>query len=126
MKSQAVFSMAILMFFTMSPISHADTQSDINAAFAQSGTPTKKKAKSTDVDKVRVAMIGQKFAAPSGFTLEMDGNHHLHKPVMIGEIRGDGRPHRIASGKGGQVRLAQQGDRGSFGTEQSRSSRPRR
>jgi urea transport system substrate-binding protein len=49
------------------------------------------KAKSTDVDKVRVAMIGQKFAAPSGFTLEMDGNHHLHKPVMIGEIRGDGQ-----------------------------------
>jgi len=31
------------------------------------------KAKSTEVDKVRVAMIGQQFAAPSGFTLEMDG-----------------------------------------------------
>ena len=30
-------------------------------------------------------------AAPSGFTLAMDGNHHLHKPVMIGEIRGDGQ-----------------------------------
>jgi len=49
------------------------------------------KAKSTDVDKVRVAMVGQKFAAPSGFTLEMDGNHHLHKPVMIGEVRADGQ-----------------------------------
>jgi urea transport system substrate-binding protein len=49
------------------------------------------KAKSTDVDKVRVAMIGQTMAAPSGFTLTMDGNHHLHKPVMIGEIRGDGQ-----------------------------------
>ena len=49
------------------------------------------KAKSTDVDKVRVAMIGQTVAAPSGFTLAMDGNHHLHKPVMIGEIRGDGQ-----------------------------------
>src|SRR5215469_1780820 len=48
-------------------------------------------AKSTDVDKVRTAMIGQSFAAPSGFTLTMDGNHHLHKPVMIGEIRGDGQ-----------------------------------
>ena len=24
-------------------------------------------------------------------TLEMDGNHHLHKPVMIGEVRGDGQ-----------------------------------
>src|SRR5471032_3084851 len=49
------------------------------------------KAKSVDVDKVRVAMVGQKFAAPSGFTLEMDGNHHLHKPVMIGEVRADGQ-----------------------------------
>jgi len=49
------------------------------------------KAKSTDVDKVRVAMIGQSVVAPSGFTLSMDGNHHLHKPVMIGEIRGDGQ-----------------------------------
>jgi urea transport system substrate-binding protein len=49
------------------------------------------KAKSTDVDKVRVAMIGQTFAAPSGFVLEMDGNHHLHKPVMIGEVRADGQ-----------------------------------
>jgi urea transport system substrate-binding protein len=36
-------------------------------------------------------MIGQKFPAPSGFTLEMDGNHHLHKPVMIGEVRADGQ-----------------------------------
>src|ERR1700737_445256 len=49
------------------------------------------KAKSTDVDKVRVAMIGQKFKAPWGFTLELDANHHLHKPVFIGEIRPDGQ-----------------------------------
>jgi urea transport system substrate-binding protein len=50
------------------------------------------KAGSTDVDKVREAMAGQTFAAPSGFTLEMDKeNHHLHKPVMIGEIRADGQ-----------------------------------
>jgi hypothetical protein len=34
------------------------------------------KAKSADVDKVRVAMIGQTFNAPSGFVLTMDGNHH--------------------------------------------------
>lgn len=26
-----------------------------------------------------------------GFVLEMDGNHHLHKPVMIGEVRADGQ-----------------------------------
>ncbi len=46
------------------------------------------KAGTTDVDKVRASMAGGAFAAPSGFTLTMDQtNHHLHKPVMIGEIR---------------------------------------
>jgi urea transport system substrate-binding protein len=50
------------------------------------------KAKSVEVDKVRPAMYGQTFKAPSGFTLTMDkSNHHLHKPVMIGEVRGDGQ-----------------------------------
>jgi len=49
------------------------------------------KAGSTDVDKVRSAVIGQTFKAPCGFTLEMDPNHHLHKPVMIGEVRSDGQ-----------------------------------
>ena len=50
------------------------------------------KAKSTDVDKVREALGGQTFAAPSGFTLTMDKtNHHLHKPVMIGEVQEDGQ-----------------------------------
>jgi len=51
-----------------------------------------KKAGTTDVDKVRAAMAGQSFAAPSGYTLTMDAtNHHLHKPVMIGEVRADGQ-----------------------------------
>jgi urea transport system substrate-binding protein len=50
------------------------------------------KAKSTDTDKVIAAMGGQTFKAPSGFTLTMDKtNHHLHKPVFIGEVRGDGQ-----------------------------------
>ncbi len=49
------------------------------------------KAGSTDVDKVRTATVGQTFKAPCGFELEMDGNHHLHKPVFIGEIRPDGQ-----------------------------------
>jgi urea transport system substrate-binding protein len=50
------------------------------------------KAKSTDTDKVIAAMAGQTFNAPSGFVLTMDEtNHHLHKPVMIGEIKGDGQ-----------------------------------
>jgi urea transport system substrate-binding protein len=50
------------------------------------------KAKSTDVDKVIAAVGGQKFAAPNGFTIEMDPkNHHLHKPVFIGEVQADGQ-----------------------------------
>ncbi len=50
------------------------------------------KAKSTDVDKVVAAMAGQTFKAPDGFTVMMDPkNHHLHKPVYIGEVRADGQ-----------------------------------
>jgi urea transport system substrate-binding protein len=49
-------------------------------------------AKSTDPDKVIAAMGGQTFKAPSGFMLTMDKtNHHLHRPVYIGEIRPDGQ-----------------------------------
>ncbi len=50
------------------------------------------KAKTTSTDAVITAMSGQTFKAPSGFTLTMDPtNHHLHKPVYIGEIRPDGQ-----------------------------------
>jgi len=50
------------------------------------------KAKSTDTDKVIAAMAGQTFKAPGGFTSTMDmKNHHLHKPVFIGEIKADGQ-----------------------------------
>jgi urea transport system substrate-binding protein len=50
------------------------------------------KAKSFDTDKVVVAMAGQTFQAPSGFIATMDAkNHHLHKPVFIGEVKGDGQ-----------------------------------
>ncbi|MBU4610753.1 urea ABC transporter substrate-binding protein [Achromobacter sp. GG226] len=49
------------------------------------------KAGTADVDAVRKAIIGQSIDAPSGFTLTMDGNHHLHKPVMIGEIQDNGQ-----------------------------------
>ncbi|MFA7607214.1 MAG: urea ABC transporter substrate-binding protein [Rhodocyclaceae bacterium] len=49
-------------------------------------------AGTTDVDAVIAAMGGQSFQAPSGFTLKMDEtNHHLHKPVLIGEVREDGQ-----------------------------------
>jgi len=50
------------------------------------------KAKSFDTDKVIVAMAGQTFKAPSGFIAMMDEkNHHLHKPVFIGEVTADGQ-----------------------------------
>jgi urea transport system substrate-binding protein len=50
------------------------------------------KAKSTDVDKVIAAMAGQTFKAPDGFTIKMDEkNHHLWKPVFIGEVQGNGQ-----------------------------------
>lgn len=51
-----------------------------------------KKAGTTNVDAVRKAMAGQTFNAPSGYVLEMDKtNHHLHKPVMIGEVQSNGQ-----------------------------------
>lgn len=59
------------------------------------------KAKSTDTDKVIAAMAGQSFKAPSGFTVKMDErNHHLHKPVFIGEVKADGQFNVVWKTKG--------------------------
>ena len=59
------------------------------------------KAKTTDVDKVIAAIGGQTFKAPSGFLTKMDEkNHHLHKPVFIGEIKGDGQFNVVWKTKG--------------------------
>ncbi len=59
------------------------------------------KAKSFDVDKVRAAMGGQTFTAPSGITSTMDAkNHHLHKAVFIGEIKADGQFNVVWKTKG--------------------------
>jgi urea transport system substrate-binding protein len=46
------------------------------------GTPT-------DLEKVRQAAYGQKFAAPEG-PITMNNNHHISKTVRIGEVRDDG------------------------------------
>jgi urea transport system substrate-binding protein len=46
-------------------------------------------AGTTEVNAVRQAMYGQKVMAPSGFEVVMNTNHHLSKPVMIGEIQPD-------------------------------------
>ncbi|WP_226627182.1 urea ABC transporter substrate-binding protein [Alloyangia pacifica] len=48
-------------------------------------------AETTDVDAVREAMWGQEYPNLTGGTAVMGVNHHLSKPVLIGEIRADGQ-----------------------------------
>jgi urea transport system substrate-binding protein len=48
-------------------------------------------AGTTEVDAVSAAMIGQTFPNLTGGMAEMLPNHHLTKPVLIGEIRADGQ-----------------------------------
>jgi urea transport system substrate-binding protein len=48
-------------------------------------------AGTTDVDAVREAMWGQEFPNLTGGMAVMLPNHHLAKPVLIGEIRADGQ-----------------------------------
>jgi urea transport system substrate-binding protein len=49
------------------------------------------KAGSTDTDKVAEAIIGLKTPNLTGGTAEMLKNHHITKPVLIGEIQDDGQ-----------------------------------
>jgi urea transport system substrate-binding protein len=59
------------------------------------------KAKTFDVAKVSAAMAGQTFTAPSGIVSKMDEkNHHLHKAVFIGEVKGDGQFNVVWKTKG--------------------------
>jgi urea transport system substrate-binding protein len=48
-------------------------------------------AGTTDVDAVRSAMYGQEYPNLTGGTAVMLPNHHLAKPVLIGEIQADGQ-----------------------------------
>jgi urea transport system substrate-binding protein len=48
-------------------------------------------AGSTDVDAVRTAMYGQEYPNLTGGTAVMLPNHHLAKPVLIGEITAEGQ-----------------------------------
>jgi urea transport system substrate-binding protein len=50
-----------------------------------------KKAGTTDPDKVIDAVIGVKVPNLTGGTSEMLPNHHITKPVFIGEIKGNGQ-----------------------------------
>ena len=54
-----------------------------------------KKAGTTNVDAVRTAMIGQTVVSPTGLKVTMNANHHVTKPVMIGEVRADGQFHIV-------------------------------
>lgn len=54
-------------------------------------TQAVQKAGTTAVDAVRQAMYGQKVMAPCGYEEEMRPNHHLTKPVMIGEVQENGQ-----------------------------------
>jgi urea transport system substrate-binding protein len=49
------------------------------------------KAKSVDADKVIAALPGTEAPNLTGGTAVMLANHHITKPVFIGEIRGDGQ-----------------------------------
>ena len=48
-------------------------------------------AGTTDVDAVRTAMYGLEVPNLTGTTAKMLPNHHLTKPVLIGEIQADGQ-----------------------------------
>jgi urea transport system substrate-binding protein len=49
------------------------------------------KAGTTDTDKVEQAMLGMTFPNLTGGTAKMIVNHHLSKPVLIGEIQENGQ-----------------------------------
>ncbi len=49
------------------------------------------KAGTTDADAVQKALIGVEFPNLSGGVAKMLPNHHISKPVLIGEIQGDGQ-----------------------------------
>ena len=50
-----------------------------------------KQAGTFNVDAVRQAMYGQKVKNLTGGIAVMNTNHHLSKPVLVGEIQDDGQ-----------------------------------
>jgi urea transport system substrate-binding protein len=57
-------------------------------------------AVTTDVDAVRQAMYGQKVKNLTGGVAVMNVNHHLSKPVLIGEVQADGQFETVWSTDG--------------------------
>jgi branched-chain amino acid transport system substrate-binding protein/urea transport system substrate-binding protein len=54
-------------------------------------TQAVRKAGSTDVAAVSRAIVGEEVRSPTGYNVTMNANHHLTKPVMIGEIQANGQ-----------------------------------
>ena len=50
-----------------------------------------KKAGTTDPDAVAKAIIGESVMSPGGTTVVMNPNHHVTKPVLIGEVNAKGQ-----------------------------------
>jgi urea transport system substrate-binding protein len=66
-------------------------------AVAQAGT--------TNVDAVRQALGYQTFRSPSGYDIQLDAkNHHLHKPVLIGEVQANGQFQVVWKSAGDPIR----------------------
>jgi urea transport system substrate-binding protein len=66
-------------------------------AVAQAGT--------TNVDAVRQALGYQTFRSPSGYDIALDAkNHHLHKPVLIGEVQANGQFQIVWKSPEGTIR----------------------
>ena len=61
------------------------------------------KAGTTDVDAVRESMYGISVPNLTGGTAVMNTNHHLTKPVLIGEIQADGQFDIVWSTSGGVI-----------------------
>ena len=60
-------------------------------------TQAVEQAGTTEVDAVRQAMYGQTVPNLTGGTAVMNVNHHLSKPVLIGEIQDDGQIETVWS-----------------------------
>jgi urea transport system substrate-binding protein len=56
-----------------------------------------RQAGTTDIDAVRQAMYGQTVKNLTGGVAVMNTNHHLSKPVLIGEIQDDGQMDTVWS-----------------------------
>ena len=66
-------------------------------------TKAVERAGTSDVDAVRAAMYGMTVPNLTGGTAVMNTNHHLTKPVLIGEIQDDGQFEIVWSTKGGVI-----------------------